>query len=65
MAKANQRFVNPNGLSTNVSTHAKEGEYAIPYKYRKEYQGNNKSKWVSKNEYNKFLKWLKTKKNSD
>ena len=56
MAKANRRF-----QRAELPTHSRLGEYKIPIKYRKEFMGNRKSKWVTKKKYLEFLKWKKDK----
>jgi len=54
IAKANQRFV-----GTSLRSHSVSNEYKIPLKDRENYQGSNKSKWVSKKEYQKYIRWVK------
>ena len=51
MADANVR------ARSGQRTHSVIGEYKIPFKDRKDFMGNNKSKWVDKKKYEQYLKW--------
>jgi len=51
--KANQR------ARSGARSHAVSGEYKIPIEDREAYQGSNTAKFVSKKEYDKYVKWKK------
>jgi len=51
MSKANKR------ARSGQRSHSVSDEYEIPIKDRKEFMGSNKSKWVDRKKYEKYLKW--------
>ncbi len=51
MAKANKRG------QSGKRTHSVEHEYKIPIRHRREFMGNNISKWVSEKKYKDYLSW--------
>jgi hypothetical protein len=46
-------------MKANQLKNDHKGMYKIPIKYRKEFTGCNKEKWVSKKKYRIFVSWLK------